>query len=103
MQTALLARYGPGGRYNISEVEQQQFVTILLNALDATIGTGLSPEALTAVESRLHEADNQVVGQEGNNCNFGRWHSFLQLFLLSPKQRLNGFVPSINKSRFSPP
>jgi hypothetical protein len=77
MQTVLLTRYGPGGRYNISEVEQQQFVTILLNALDATIGTGLSPEALVAVESRLHEADNQVVGQEGNNCNFGRWHSFL--------------------------
>jgi hypothetical protein len=83
MQAVLLARYGPGSRYNISDVEQIRFVQILLNALDATIGTGLSPEALVAIEDRLHATDNQVVQQEGNNCNFGRLHYMFLGFFFS--------------------
>jgi hypothetical protein len=67
----LQKRYGPGGRFNISQAEQDRFITILLNAVQSTIAFGYGSGDALNLEARLHYADTAVVALPGDNCNTG--------------------------------
>ncbi|GAQ83617.1 Ca2+-modulated nonselective cation channel polycystin [Klebsormidium nitens] len=69
LHAVLERKYGAGSPYNISQPEQNRFITILENALYETIGFTLSDADLVNVGNHLHDTDAQVVQQEVNNCN----------------------------------
>jgi hypothetical protein len=83
LQAVLLARYGPGSAYNISQPEQERFVSILKNALSDTIGSGLTDQDIISIGDHLHQTDAEVVAQENaNTCNFGE--TFIEEMRLRP-------------------
>ncbi|GAQ78340.1 Ca2+-modulated nonselective cation channel polycystin [Klebsormidium nitens] len=62
-------RYGPTSKYNISQAEQDKFVTILLNAVASTVSFGYAAGDALNLDQRLHYTDTAVVALPGDNCN----------------------------------